>query len=170
MNTCVRLLALVTLVAVLAGCADADPGDRPRGTPSDVGEPASGSSTSTDAGSSTTGSTDTSETSPAPGKQAVSVTLRVEGGLRPTDETRTFASDEPPPPGHSPADVARALDLASDPRLLDVAMTKVSKDACCDLQTYRVTVTYDDDTSRTYLSRDGLQQPRPFEQLLSALA
>ena len=166
MNTFVRLLAPLALLAVLAGCADADPGDKP----GDVGEPGSGSSPSTDASPSTTGSPDTGKPSPVPGKQAVSVTLRVEGGLRPTDETQVFASDEPPPPGHNAADVARALELASDPRLLDVAMTKVSKDACCDLQTYRVTVTYADDTSRTYLSRDGLQQPRPFEQLLSALA
>lgn len=162
MKTFVRLLAPLSLLAVLVGCADDNPGD--------VAEPGSGSSTSAGAGSSTTSSTESSDPGPAPAKEAVSVMLRVEGGLRPSVKTAIFASDEPPPPGHNAADVRRVLDLASDPRLLEMSLTKLPDNACCDLQTYRVTVTYDDDASRTYLSQDGLQQPRPFEELLSALA
>lgn len=48
-------------------------------------------------------------------------------------------------------------------------MTKVPAQACCDLQTYVVTVRYDDGSQRTYTSVDGLEQPRVFEKLLGLL-
>lgn len=61
------------------------------------------------------------------------------------------------------------LEAASAPELIAANMTKVPAQTCCDLQTYVVTVRYDDGSQRTYTSVDGLEQPRVFEKLLGLL-
>ncbi len=158
-----RVIAPLALVTLLAGCAD---------DPDEVAGPRSDSSGSGDTGSSTrsTGSTGPTDPAPSSGKQAVSVTLRVDGGLLPSEEAQTFATGEVPPQGHSTADVRQVLELASDAQLVDLALTKTPTKTCCDLKTYRVMVRYDDGTSRNYVTLSGVQQPRLFDKFLSALS
>lgn len=98
------------------------------------------------------------------------MTFNLSGGLKPTDQTWVYAVDEPPPSGHTRAEVSTVLEAASDPELIDAELEPMPKDQCCDRQSYRITVEWDDGSSRTYETLDGVQQPDVFEDFLSLVA
>lgn len=150
MNRIVQLLVSLVLVAAVAGCAAEDPS----GGPSDRPTPTSSS-----------GPTTSPEQQGS--KQAVSVTFRLSGGLDPTDETAVFAAGRSLPSGRTRGEVRDVLEAASDPELVDVAMEPMPKDQCCDRQTYVISIRWDDGSSRSYTSIDGLEQPQVFEELLT---
>ncbi len=104
---------------------------------------------------------------PQDSTQAVSVTVSHGGGIAPTPYRLVFAAGEPPPPGHTRADVQAVLEAASDPALRRVEMTPLPENQCCDRQGYSVTITWDDGSSRTYRTLDGVEQPRIFQEFLS---
>lgn len=161
---CVRLMTAAVCALALASCAEqADVGSGTRVDVETTSPGAGGSSSET-----TPTSGDTTSTSPDTdaGKQATAVTIRVTGGLRGADERRVYSEGAPPPPGHTRAEVSAVLEAASNPDLIAVTMTKVPPHSCCDLQTYDVTVQYDDGSQRTYTSEDGLEQPKVFEEFL----
>ena len=119
-----------------------------------------------------------SESSPAPSdppsepdgdSEAVSVSYRKTGGLKPVDVRMTYSEDGPPPDGVSAKEVDEVLAAASDPALREADLEPVPKDTCCDRQEYTVLVTYADGTSVTFRTLDGLQQPAVFEDLLGML-
>ena len=151
MNRIAQLfLSLVLAAAAVAGCAAQDPSGGPSDRPTRTSS--SGPTTSPEQQSS---------------KQAVSVTFRLSGGLEPTDETVVFAAGESLPSGRTKGEVRGVLESASDPELVDVDMEPMPKDQCCDRQTYVISIRWDDGSSRTYTSIDGLEQPQVFEELLT---
>lgn len=134
---------------------------------------ACGSTDSTGGGAASTTSTPAQTSGsagqlPDPG-QAVRVSFRKTGGLRPADETVTYAADGVPPSGSSRADVRAILGVASNPELRTVDLKPPPKNPCCDLQEYTVLITYADGSTATFRTVDGLQQPPVFEDLLSML-
>lgn len=158
MKTLVQLLVSGVLVATAFGCAANDPkqdtaGDQPSDRPGS---------------SSTPGQTTAPEQQGS--KQAVSVTFRRSGGLKPTDETLVFAADKPAPSGRTKADVRAVLESASDPALIKADLEPLPKNLCCDRQTYVISIAWDDGSSRTYQTIDGVQQPQIFEEFLSNVA
>jgi len=150
MNRIAQLFVSLVLAAAAAGCAAQDPSGGPSDRPTRISS--SGPITSPEQQSS---------------KQAVSVTFRLSGGLEPTDETVVFAAGESLPSGRTKGEVRGVLEAASDPELVDVDMEPMPKDQCCDRQTYVVSIRWDDGSSRTYTSIDGLEQPQVFEELLT---
>ncbi|MBA3989458.1 MAG: hypothetical protein H0X54_00220 [Propionibacteriales bacterium] len=150
MNRIAQLFLSLVLAAAAAGCAAQDPSGGPSDRPTRISS--SGPITSPEQQSS---------------KQAVSVTFRLSGGLEPTDETVVFAAGESLPSGRTKGEVRGVLEAASDPELVDVDMEPMPKDQCCDRQTYVVSIRWDDGSSRTYTSIDGLEQPQVFEELLT---
>ena len=148
------LFASAVLTLALTGCAaessnaDNSGGDRP-----DPPETTS---------SQTTGSSES--------KQAVTVTFHRSGGLDPVNETFVFSADRPAPFGHSEAEVDDVLEAASDPALINADLVPMPKNQCCDRQSYRVTIVWDDGSSRTYDTIDGVEQPAVFEDFLSRVA
>jgi len=103
-------------------------------------------------------------------KKAVSVTFRRSGGLKPTDESSVFAAGKPLPSGRTRGEVRSVLEAASDPKLINAELEPMPKDQCCDRQTYVVSITWDDGSSRTYTTIDGVQQPQVFEEFLTKVA
>ena len=148
-----QLLVPVVLVASIVGCAAEEPSDGPRDRPAP-----------------TNSSSPTTSPEEQGSKQAVSVTFSRSGGLKPTDETAVFAADSPLPSGRTRGEVRGVLEAASDPELIQVDMEPMPKDQCCDRQTYVISVRWDDGSSRTYTSIDGLEQPQVFEELLTKVA
>ncbi len=108
-------------------------------------------------------------TSAPSGAQAVSVTYTQTGGLAGTVETRHFSLDRPRPAGLSRVDIKTALRAASDPALRTLKMTPLPEDQCCDRFSYVVTIRWDDGSSRTYRSLDGVEQPAAFSRLIGHL-
>ncbi|MDQ3095787.1 MAG: hypothetical protein M3Q82_07500 [Actinomycetota bacterium] len=153
MNRIAQLLVSLVAAAAIAGCAAEDPA----GGPSERPTPTSSS-----------GPTTAPEQQGS--KQAVSVTFRLSGGLDPTDETAVFATGGSLPSGRTRGEVRGVLEAASDPELVDVDMEPMPKDQCCDRQTYVISIRWDDGSSRTYTSIDGLEQPQVFEELLTKIA
>ena len=150
-------LAAVILAVGMTGCGSEDSGD------------------SADSGDS---SPTVSESSPAPSdpstepgedSQAVAVSYRKTGGLKPVDVRMTYSEDGQPPDGVSAEEVDQVLAAASDPALREAELEPMPKNTCCDRQEYTVLVTYADGTSETFRTLDGLQQPAVFEDLLGML-
>ncbi len=133
---------------------------------SSSGDPASsvGTSSTAPGGATTTGNDPAAEAS-----QAVAVSLRRTGGLRPVDVRLSYSADGPLPAGTTQAELDDILSAASDPALRTVDMAPVPKNACCDLQSYQVTVSYADGSTKSFATVDGVQQPQVFEKLLSML-
>ncbi|MEP6667099.1 MAG: hypothetical protein ABJA81_11685 [Nocardioidaceae bacterium] len=150
MNTFRKSLLVTVLVAACFGCA---------------AENSAKSPSPRESGSSTTEST----SAPDDQMHAVSVSFRKSGGLKPVAERTVFAADVSPPAGYTASDVDKVLTAASDPRLEDLDMTPMPSDTCCDRQTYEVTITWADRSTRTFTTIDGIQQPKLFEDLLSML-
>lgn len=160
MKTRTLPLIAVVVVALTAGCGSAD-SDPATGGPT-VTQSSTEASSPADPGATTSGS-DRGET------QAVTVSFRRSGGLKPTETQLVYSADSPPPAGTTKSEVASVLQAASDPELQAADMTPVPKDTCCDRQEYSVTITYADGSSESFRSLDGLQQPQVFEDLLSML-
>jgi hypothetical protein len=147
-------LAAVILTVGMTGCGSEDSGD-------------SGDASSTDSESSPAPSDPSSE--PGGDSQAVAVSYRKTGGLKPVEVRMTYSEDGPPPDGVSAKEVDEVLAAASDPALREAELAPVPKNTCCDRQEYTVLVTYADGTSETFRTLDGLQQPAVFEDLLGML-
>lgn len=157
MKTSVQFLVSFVLVATATGCAAEEP-------VGDAGDRRNETSRPSTPPEQTTSSQEESS------KQAVSVTFKRSGGLAPTDETSVFAADKPVPSGRTRQEVRAVLEAASDPELIEAELEPMPKDQCCDRQTYVVSITWDDGSSRTYTSIDGVDQPQVFEELLTKLA
>lgn len=91
------------------------------------------------------------------------------GGLRPQRLTRVFAPDRPPPAGFTRTDVDAVLKAAGNPALRAVPTTTPGN-TCCDLYVYRITVTWEDDTSSSFTTVDGATDPAPLRRLLSLIS
>ena len=163
----VRLMTALVCFLALAGCAGRDNAGTDTRVAGGTTSPGTGGQPSEP--TPTSGDTATTSSPSSAGKKATSVTVRITGGLRGDDERRVYSEGAPPLPGQTRAEVAAMLEAASAPELIAANMTKVPAQACCDLQTYVVTVRYDDGSQRTYTSVDGLEQPRVFEKLLGLL-
>ncbi len=155
MKRFVGLFASALITLALVGCGaessnDDNSGDNGPGTPDNT------------TSSETTGSSES--------KQAVIVKFQRSGGLKPVDELLVYSQERPAPAGHSEAQVDAVLEAASDPALINADLKPMPKDQCCDRQTYRVTIEWDDGSSRTYDTIDGVDQPAVFEDFLSQVA
>jgi hypothetical protein len=149
MKIFVKSLLVALVAGVCFGCASDNPSESP--------QPRSSSSPTT--GPSTSSSDD----------QAVSVSFRKSGGLKPVDERSVFSADSKPPAGYSASDVDKILAVASNPRIRDLPTSRMPVDQCCDRQSYQVTITWADGSSRTLTTIDGVDRPQLFDDLLSAL-
>ncbi len=147
MKTLAKSVIVILVAVACFGCASDNPTEAP---PRDAPNSTTGHSTS----------------APEDQTQAVAVTFRKTGGLRPVDERTTFSADASPPAGYSQAQVDSILDAASDPAFKDLDMPKVPANACCDLQSYQVTIAWADGSSRTLATVDGLEEPKLFQDLL----
>lgn len=157
MKTSVQALVSFVLVAAATGCAAEQPVDG-------AGDRRNETSRSSTPPEQTTSPQEESS------KQAVSVTFKRSGGLAPMDETSVFAADEPVPSGRTRQEVRAVLEAASDPQLIDAELEPMPKDQCCDRRTYVVSIAWDDGSSRTYTTIDGVEQPQVFEELLTKVA
>lgn len=108
-----------------------------------------------------------SETSPEAAR-VVSVTYKRSGGITGVSEVRRFTLS-PAYRGPDRAAVEAIMRAASNPRLATVPMTPLPKNTCCDRFLYVVKIDWDDGTSRTYKTLDGVRQPLVFDRLLHRL-
>lgn len=148
MNKIARLLAVVSLLAVVAACGSESGDDNAAGQ-----GPTSGTSDPT---------TDD--------HAVVSVALRQSGGLKPVSVNRVFTADAAPPKGFSAADVDAAIAAAEAFTDSGAEVTPMPQDTCCDRYEYDITITYADGSSTTIQTIDGLRQPAEVRALVSALS
>lgn len=148
MNKIARLLAVVSLLAVVAACGSESGDDDTAGQ----------------------GTTSGTSEQPAADQSVVSVALRQSGGLKPVSVTRVFTADAAPPKGYSSADVDAAIAAAEAFTESGAEVTPMPQDTCCDRYEYDITITYADGSTTTVQTIDGLRQPPEVRALVSALS
>lgn len=149
MKTPSRLLTTFVCALVLAGC---------------------GSSTDTTGDSGANGTNTAPSTAPTSGNAVVSVSIRRSGGLKPVVVSRVFRAGHAPPKGFSTTDVDRVLRAAKALLAAAPKIRPVPANICCDRYQYVVSIELADGTTKTFISVDGINQPKLFEDLLSRLA
>ncbi|MDQ4006818.1 MAG: hypothetical protein M3211_01825 [Actinomycetota bacterium] len=101
---------------------------------------------------------------------AVSVRLVVSGGLGGTREVFEVGGGAPSP-GLSSADVDRALTLAGDDAVRDVARDRVRGSVpCCDLRRYELTMRYVDGSRARLVTYETRPAPPELRRLVALLA
>jgi hypothetical protein len=144
-----KTLAAVALLGALVACGSTDPSGTTPGSPTH-----------------TTPTHSTATMSPphdfAAAKQ---VTVMQSGGLKPESKIFVFARDEPAPDGFTRADVADVLRAAADPSLKTPPATP--RDTCCDRFMYRISISYPDGTSTTFVTVEGAPMTPAVRHLLS---
>jgi hypothetical protein len=96
---------------------------------------------------------------------AEQVTVMQSGGLKPVNTTFVFARDKPAPHGFTRADVAAVLRAAADPSLKTPPPTP--RDICCDRFMYRISISYPDGTSTTFVTVQGAPMTPAVSHLLA---
>ena len=149
--------AMTVLAAVgLAGCSEDDGtgGSAQHGAPS---------TTATDKTSADPASTPSSDE-----EVATEVSISRSGGIAGGQTSYTFTAGEAPPEGFTAAQRDRVLEVASAPALRDLEPEPLPKDLCCDLFVYEITVTWDDGTTRTFTTADGVETHPALSALMRA--